>query len=70
MEPKRRPRVGEMIVYELFGGNVRLCKVTAVHDNVKNGYPGFDGMTVDGMECWGYDDQTVDYPMITEVEVT
>ena len=70
IEPLRRPRVGEMIVYTLFGGGDRSCRVTAVFDNVKNGIPGFDAVSVGGMSCWGYDDQIVDYPMISEVEVT
>tara|TARA_R110000824_G_scaffold33349_1_gene106830 strand:+ start:38 stop:373 length:336 start_codon:yes stop_codon:yes gene_type:complete len=69
MEPLRRPRVGEMIVYTLFSGNVRACRVTAVHDDVKNGYPGFDGITSGGMSCWGYDDQATAYPVIKEVDI-
>ena len=60
-EPARRPRVGEMIVYTLFSGTARACRVTAVHNDVKNGYPGFDGVTSGGMLCWGYDDQTTGY---------
>jgi hypothetical protein len=68
-EPMRRPRVGEMIVYTMFSNTTRTCRVTAVHDNVKNGFPGFDGMTPGGMLCWGYDDQVSDYLMIKEVEV-
>jgi hypothetical protein len=58
-----------MIVYTMFSGNVRVRRVTAVYDDVKNGYPGFDGITPGGMSCWGYDDQAVDYPMIRKVEV-
>ena len=48
-EPKRRPRIGEMIVYRVFGGEYRACRITEVCDDVKNGWPGFDGMTPEGM---------------------
>ena len=68
-EPVRRPRVGELIVYTLFSGAGRQCKVTAGFDDVKNGCPGFDGRTSNGMECWGYDDQIVEYPRISEVGI-
>ena len=68
-EPMRRPRVGEIIMYHLFSGAVRQCRVTAVFDDVKNGHPGFDAVATGGMECWGYDDQIVEYPRISEVGV-
>ena len=38
------PEVGEMIVYCTFSGMRRAVEVTAVHEVVKNGRPGFDGM--------------------------
>jgi hypothetical protein len=43
--------------------------VTAVFDDVKNGYPGFDAVATGDMPCWGYDDQIVEYPRISEVGV-
>ena len=68
-EPKRRPRIGEMIVYRVFGGEYRACRITEVCDDVKNGWPGFDGVTPEGMSVWGYDDQIVDDPRIREVMI-
>ena len=53
MEPRRRPRVGENIVYTLCSNSTRDCRVTAVHDDVKNGIRGFDGMTPGGVSWWG-----------------
>ena len=53
------PRVGEMIVYCTFSGMRRAVKVTAVHEDVKNGHPGFDGVDTSGNSCWGYNDQIV-----------
>lgn len=55
---------GDVIAYATHGGRVRYVKVTERFDDVKNGYPGFDGIcipgTVDGgMSVWGYDDQIV-----------
>ena len=51
------PRVGEMIVYRTFAGMWRSVEVTAVHDVVKNGRPGFDGVDRNGNTYWGYNDQ-------------
>jgi len=51
------PRVGEMIVYRTFAGMWRSVEVTAVHEVVKNGRPGFDGVDRDGNTYWGYNDQ-------------
>lgn len=53
------PRVGEMIVYKTFSGMWRSVEVTAVHEIIKNGLPGFDGVGVDGKLYWGYNDQIV-----------
>jgi len=51
------PLVGEMIVYRTFAGMWRSVEVTAVHDVVKNGRPGFDGVDRHGNTYWGYNDQ-------------
>ena len=42
------PEVGERIVYCTFSGMRRAVEVTAVHEVVKNGRPGFDGVDVRG----------------------
>lgn len=49
--------VGSIVVYRTFGGGMRRVEVTAREANIKNGRPGFDGVTLDGMTVWGYDDQ-------------
>ena len=51
------PEVGEMIVYCTFSGMRRAVEVTAVHEVVKNGRPGFDGKDMSGNTYWGYNDQ-------------
>ena len=51
------PEVGEMIVYRTFSGMRRAVEVTAVHEVVKNGRPGFDGRDMSGNTYWGYNDQ-------------
>jgi hypothetical protein len=48
-----------MIVYRTFSGMRRAVEVTAVHEVVKNGRPGFDGVDMSGNMYWGYDDQIV-----------
>lgn len=50
-------KVGDTIEYVTFGGGVRRVTVTQREADVKNGYPGFDGIMADGMTVWGYDDQ-------------
>jgi hypothetical protein len=52
-------KVGEMIVYCTFSGMRRAVEVTAVHEVIKNGRPGFDGVDSGGKTYWGYDDQIV-----------
>lgn len=49
--------VGSILVYRTFGGGTRRVEVTAREADIKNGCPGFDGVTADGMTVWGYDDQ-------------
>ena len=55
---------GDTIEYATFGGGIRVVEVTQALENVKNGYPGFDGVIVDtanetevGEKVWGYADQ-------------
>lgn len=56
---------GSIIEYVATGGEVRLVRVTARHDDVKRGEPGFDGVQVAEdltdlddpfAACWGYDE--------------
>lgn len=55
------PRVGDLVRYHPFGlvsFPARAVRVTAVHEDVKNGRPGFDGTVEGGPEegapVWGY----------------
>ena len=64
VEPLRRPRVGEIITYKLGSGSLRTVTVTHVSDDIKDGWPGFDGLNSSGDGFWGYDDQIVTYPRI------
>ena len=43
--------------------------VTHVSDDIKNGWPGFDGHGPSGDSFWGYDDQIVTYPRIRKVDI-
>lgn len=63
-------RTGDVLTYELCGGEARTCRVTKVYDDIKNGEPGFDAIELDlyGVErdndwnhgrVWGYADQVV-----------
>ena len=49
---------GDIIEYSPFGGGTRRVRVTAVHADVKNGRPGFDGELVTPLDehtsVWGY----------------
>jgi hypothetical protein len=59
--PRPRPRAGDLVTYEAFGGLMRTVKVTNVDDDIKNGKPGFDGHSI-GIPTdtyWGYDHQIV-----------
>lgn len=59
-------KVGDIISYTTFSNVSRRVRVTAKYDDVKDGRPGFDGVSLilggDAMDVWGYDDQ------ITRVE--
>lgn len=51
-------KVGSIIEYETFTGQVRRVKVTGKDSDIKNGRPGFDGVIQgNGMSVWGYDSQ-------------
>jgi hypothetical protein len=57
---------GDVIKYELWGGDVREVTVTDRHEDVKNGQPGFDGIATDESDgwngyfrYWGYDSQII-----------
>lgn len=52
-------RVGSVIQYRPFGGGLRTVTVDVKEDDIKNGRPGFDGITDRGEPVWGYDDQIV-----------
>jgi hypothetical protein len=69
VEPVRRPRVGEIIMYRLGSGALRTVTVTYVSNDIKDGVPGFDGHGLLGDSFWGYDNQIVTYPRIRKVEV-
>ena len=51
-------KVGDTITYRPFGGSLRTVVVVDKCDDIKNGYPGFDGDNDEG-HWWGYDDQIV-----------
>ena len=54
-------KVGNIIKQRTFLGTHRYVKVTAKHDDIKNGKPGFDGHVLgDKTETvWGYDYQVL-----------
>jgi len=52
-------RPGYYIRYETFMGGTRAGIVTATHEDIKNGWPGFDMRTIDGDDCWGYAEQAI-----------
>jgi hypothetical protein len=55
-------QVGDVIIYEAFGGERREVEITQVYEDVKNGRPGFDGFRHDNLQpIWGYCDQIVKY---------
>jgi hypothetical protein len=48
-----------VIQYRPFGGGLRNVTVETKEADVKNGRPGFDGITDRGEYVWGYDDQII-----------
>lgn len=59
MNKQHNYRVGSIIKYRAFGGEIRTVEVESKEEDIKNGRPGFDGTTTSGMDCWGYDDQII-----------
>ena len=53
------PKVGDHIQYTTLMGAIRSVLVTAVYDDIKDGWPGFDGIDIRGHKYWGYDDQVL-----------
>lgn len=55
---------GDVVCQDSFGG-LRLVRVTAVHEDVANGMPGFDGVVLGGPHAddtvWGYMYQLRDF---------
>ena len=50
-------KVGDIVTYKVFGGELRTVEVTAISADIKNGKSGFDGIAAN-QECyWGYDYQ-------------
>jgi hypothetical protein len=68
-EKYHRVKTGDTVEYATFGGGIRVVKVTDVLEDVKNGYPGFDGVVLGersasdvyfgtvNEKVWGYADQ-------------
>jgi hypothetical protein len=55
--------VGQVVSYQTWGGEIRKVRVMEVHEDIKRGRPGFDGVVIEGPEkgqpVWGYMDQLV-----------
>ena len=52
-------KIGDIVTYEVFGGESRTVKVTEVSEDIKNGKSGFSGTVDGGMSYWGYDYQII-----------
>ena len=52
-------RVGSVIQYVSFGGELRTVTVDEKEDDIKDGRPGFGGIDDRAEDVWGYDDQIV-----------
>ena len=50
-------RVDDNVTYYPFVGPARQVRDTHVHEDIKNGKPGFDGIAASGETVWGYADQ-------------
>jgi|GEM_PF-5846192 len=59
MNTKLKYKIGSTIKYRAFGGEVRTVVVDEKEADIKNGRPGFGGLTKSGDGCWGYDDQVI-----------
>jgi hypothetical protein len=53
MTTTRTYAVGDTIEYSAFGGVRRTVLVTNREEEIKNGRPGFDGITTEGESVWG-----------------
>ena len=49
--------VGDLVTYSAFGNETRCVVVVEKSDNIKNDRPGFIGITNNGDDYWGYDNQ-------------
>ena len=52
-------KVGDVIRYRSFGGDIRTVRVEGKEEDIKNGYPGFFGTDSEGGGVWGYDNQII-----------
>lgn len=58
-------RIGSIIEYKTYGGELRRVRVTTRDPDIKNGCAGFDGIILGKTEndfewaVWGYDDQII-----------
>ena len=51
-------RIGSIIEYKTYGGELRRVRVTAKDPDIKHGCSGFDAVELtNDLEVWGYDDQ-------------
>lgn len=52
---------GQIVRYETFSGVIRTVRITEVHEDVKNGRPGFDAVDIETEqdEVWGYTAQII-----------
>ncbi len=54
-------RIGSIIEYKTYGGELRRVRVTARDPDIKHGCAGFDAVVLGKSEevggVWGYDDQ-------------
>ncbi len=61
MQTTPKYEIGDVIVYQTFDGSTRSVVVQMKDEDIKNGYPGFDGHIVGDPSntVWGYDDQII-----------
>lgn len=62
--------VGDVVGYEPFGGGIRRVLVLEKDPDIKNGRPGFVGVTTgpEIMDVWGYDSQ-IEFVNVTQEEL-
>lgn len=70
--------IGSIIAYTPFGGGFRYIKVLEKEEDIKNGRPGFSGVSVhqedgkwveDTSNYWGYDSQITSVLVLQQLEV-